>query len=183
MRNGASVWSVCKGEQRFDNHVDKLTNYIRFWQAADESEKISEWIRTRIRQLTEEGCFTSGICPYGYALVQGDRLNKKKQPLCDLQIGEEEARGVRIIFDKVAREGLGSQRIAKHLNSQGLPTRRGKRWNQASITHKLSIRLYWGYLPKGDAESPRLPHLQIVEDAIFTQVQELKKAEIERRRT
>lgn len=27
-RNGIAVWSVCEGEQRFDNHVDKLTNYI-----------------------------------------------------------------------------------------------------------------------------------------------------------
>ena len=32
VRNGVSVWSVCEGEQRFDNHVDKLTNYIRYWQ-------------------------------------------------------------------------------------------------------------------------------------------------------
>ena len=38
VRNGISVWSVCEGEQRFDNHVDKLTNYIRYWQAAVESE-------------------------------------------------------------------------------------------------------------------------------------------------
>ena len=27
------VWSAREGEQRFDNHVDKLLNYIRFWQA------------------------------------------------------------------------------------------------------------------------------------------------------
>ena len=75
VRNGVSVWSVCEGEQRFDNHVDKFTNYIRYWQAAGESEKISERTRTRIRQLTEEGCFTGGQCPYGYRLVRGKRLN------------------------------------------------------------------------------------------------------------
>ena len=88
VRNGVSVWSVCEGEQRFDNHVDKLTNYIRYWQAAGESEKISERTRTRIRQLTEEGCFTGGQCPYGYRLVRGKRLNKKKQALYELQICE-----------------------------------------------------------------------------------------------
>ena len=38
VRNGISGWSVCEGEQRFDIHVDKLTNYIRYWQAAVESE-------------------------------------------------------------------------------------------------------------------------------------------------
>lgn len=31
VNNGVSIWSVCEGEQRFDNHVDKLTNYIRYW--------------------------------------------------------------------------------------------------------------------------------------------------------
>ena len=174
-RKGIAFWSVCEGEQRFDNHVDKLTNYIRYWQAAGESAKTSERVRTRIRQLTEEGFFTGGQCLYGYELIRGERLNKKKQPLCDLRICEEEAREVRIIFDKAAREGLGCQRIAKYLNSQGILTRRGKRWNPASITHKLSNRLYLGYLEKGGTQSPRLPHLQIVEDAIFAQVQELKK--------
>ena len=176
VRNGVSVWSVCEGEQRFDNHVDKLTNYIRYWQAAGESEKISERTRTRIRQLTEEGCFTGGQCPYGYRLVRGKRLNKKKQALYELQICEKEARVVGIIFDKAAREGLGSYRIAKYLNSQNITTRKGKRWNQGSISHILSNRLYLGYLQKGGTESPRLPHLQIVEDAIFSQVQELKES-------
>ena len=33
-----------EGQQRFDSHTDKLTNYIRFWQADGESEKTS--IRT-----------------------------------------------------------------------------------------------------------------------------------------
>ena len=28
---GIGVWSVNEGQQRFENHVDKLMNYIRFW--------------------------------------------------------------------------------------------------------------------------------------------------------
>lgn len=32
-KNGIRVWSTQEGEQRFENHTDKLTNYIRFWQA------------------------------------------------------------------------------------------------------------------------------------------------------
>ena len=39
VRNGIRVWSTQEGEQRFDNHTDKLLNYIRFWQADGESEK------------------------------------------------------------------------------------------------------------------------------------------------
>ncbi|MEI3262701.1 MAG: recombinase family protein [Flavonifractor plautii] len=45
VKNGVRVWSTQEGEQRFDNHTDKLTNYIRFWQADGESEKTS--IRTK----------------------------------------------------------------------------------------------------------------------------------------
>ena len=42
VRNGIRVWSTQEGEQRFDNHTDKLLNYIRFWQADGESEKTSD---------------------------------------------------------------------------------------------------------------------------------------------
>lgn len=40
VRNGIRVWSTQEGEQRFDNHTDKLLNYIRFWQADGESKKL-----------------------------------------------------------------------------------------------------------------------------------------------
>lgn len=176
VRHGISVWSVCEGEQRFDNHVDKLTNYIRYWQAAGESEKISERTRTRIRQLTEEGYFTGGQCPYGYQLVRGKRLNKKNQPMNDLQICETEAQVVRLMFDKATKEGMGPLRIANHLNEQGLTTRKGKRWNQASIGRILTNRLYLGYLQKGGAESPHQPELQIVDEEQFQRAQEIRKA-------
>lgn len=173
-RNGIAVWSVCEGEQRFDNHMDKLTNYIRYWQAAGESEKISERTRTRIRQLTEAGFFTGGQCPYGYELVRGTRLNKKNQPMNDLRICESEAEVVRLMFGKAAREGFAPMRIANYLNGQGIQPRKKKRWNPASIGHILSSRLYLGFLQKGDAQSPYLPQLQIVEEEQFFRVQEIR---------
>lgn len=33
-KQGIEVWSVNEGQQRFDTHVDKLMNYIRYWQAS-----------------------------------------------------------------------------------------------------------------------------------------------------
>ena len=33
-KQGVEVWSVNEGQQRFDSHVDKLMNYIRYWQAS-----------------------------------------------------------------------------------------------------------------------------------------------------
>lgn len=52
VKHGIRVWSVQEGEQRFESHVDKLMNYIRFWQASGESEKTSMRIKTRMQQLT-----------------------------------------------------------------------------------------------------------------------------------
>ena len=47
-KQGIQVWSVMEGQQRFDSHVDKLMNYIRYWQASGESLKTS--IRTKTRR-------------------------------------------------------------------------------------------------------------------------------------
>ena len=100
VRNGIRVWSTQEGEQRFDNHTDKLLNYIRFWQADGESEKTSIRTRTSLRQLVEEGHFKGGNAPYGYDLVRSGRINKRKHELYELHINEQEAAVVRIVFDK-----------------------------------------------------------------------------------
>lgn len=60
VRQGVEVWSVKEGQQRFDTHVDKLLNYIRFWQTSGESIKTSIRTRTRMEQLVKEGHFKGG---------------------------------------------------------------------------------------------------------------------------
>jgi len=122
-KHGIQVWSTQEGEQRFDNHTDKLLNYIRFWQADGESEKTSIRTRTSLGQLVEAGHFKGGFAAYGYDLVKSGRFNKKKHELLDLQINEEEAAVVRLIFDKYTSEGYGAQRIATYLNRLGYRTR------------------------------------------------------------
>lgn len=54
-QQGIEVWSTREGEQRFDTHVDKLLNYIRFWQASGESEKTSIRVKTKHTQMVQEG--------------------------------------------------------------------------------------------------------------------------------
>ena len=41
VKQNVEVWSAMEGQQRFDNRVDKLLNYIRYWQASGESIKTS----------------------------------------------------------------------------------------------------------------------------------------------
>ena len=85
------IWSVKEGEQRFDNHVDKPLNYIRFWQASGESEKTSIRVRTRQQQMVLAGEYRGGLIPFGFDVVNLGRVNKKGKPVRDLVRNEEEA--------------------------------------------------------------------------------------------
>ena len=77
-KKGVRVWSVQEGEQRFESHTDRLTNYIRFWQADGESQKTSMRTKTALGQMVEEGRFRGGSAPYGYRLEKSGILNKRK---------------------------------------------------------------------------------------------------------
>ena len=120
VRNGVEVWSAVEGQQRFDNHVDKLLNYIRYWQASGESIKTSVRVKTRMEQLTKDGCFTGGIVPFGYKLQKQGRINKKNQEVNDFVIDEDAAEIVRFIFYKYVNEGYGAQRISHYLLENGI---------------------------------------------------------------
>ena len=74
-QQGIEVWSTREGEQRFDTHVDKLLNYIRFWQASGESEKTAIRVKTKHTQMIREGLYRGGLIPYGYRLEQLGRAN------------------------------------------------------------------------------------------------------------
>ena len=120
VKNGVEVWSAMEGQQRFDNHVDKLMNYIRYWQASGESIKTSVRVKTRMEQLTKDGCFTGGIVPFGYKLQKQGRINKKNQEVNDFVIDEDAAEIVRFIFYKYVNEGYGAQRISHYLLENGI---------------------------------------------------------------
>ena len=175
VRNGIRVWSTQEGEQRFDNHTDKLLNYIRFWQADGESEKTSVRTRTSLRQLVEEGHFKGGSAPYGYDLVKSGRINKRKYELYELHINEQEAEIVRLIFDKYVYEGYGAQRIATYLNNAGYRARSGKCWHPGSLRGMVGNLTYMGVLRCGDARSELMPELQIIPQEEFEAAQRIRE--------
>ena len=57
VKHGVRVWSVNEGEQRFESHTDRLTNYIRYWQADGESQKTSIRTKAAMGQMVQEGRF------------------------------------------------------------------------------------------------------------------------------
>lgn len=122
--NGIEVWSVKEGQQVFDSYVDDLMNYIRFWIAKTESIKIALRVRTRLRQMVEEGKYTGGTNPYGYKLVPSGEVNKYGRLLKKMEIEPDEADIIRFIFYKTTVEGVGSQVLANTLNNMGVKTYR-----------------------------------------------------------
>ena len=129
VKNGIEVWSAMEGQQRFDSHVDKLMNYIRYWQASGESLKTSVRVKTRLSQLTEEGLYTGGSIPFGYKLENKGRVNKRNREVFDLAVDENEAEIIHLIFHKYVDEGYGAQRLCRFLHGI-LATKRISAWTR-----------------------------------------------------
>lgn len=178
--NGIEVWSTQEGEQRFDNHTDKLINYIRYWQADGESEKTSIRTKTSLGQMVEEGHFKGGIPAFGYDLVKSGRFNKKKHELYDLQVNQSEATVVKIIFDKYTNLGYGSQRIATWLYENGYLTRKGKPWTSPAVSGVLRNLTYTGVLRSGESRSKFIPELQIISAEQYARAQEIRNDRADR---
>jgi len=117
-QQGIEVWSVKEGQQSCDDHTDKLLNYIRFWQANGESVKTSERVKTRMRQMVEEGKYTGGPVPYGYKLIDTGHISRKGRAIRKLVVDEEKSEIVKMVFDKTAYDGTGPYCMASWLNKK-----------------------------------------------------------------
>lgn len=146
VEHGIEMWSVVEGQQKLNEHVDKLINYIRFWQASGESIKTSIRVNEKHSQMVEEGIYRGGSVPFGYKTVKSGIFNKKGKELLKVVIDEEQASIVRLIYDLVDLEGYGQYRIAKYLNEKKIPSRTGKRWTSAAVGAVLRNPMYKGYM-------------------------------------
>lgn len=169
---GIEVWSVKEGEQRFDSHVDKLTNYIRFWQASGESEKTSIRIKTRMQQLKLDGLYTGGAMPYGYRTVPSGIKNRKGQELKRFEIDLEQFVVYRKVIEKTINQGNGSYVIAHYLNDQGYKTANGKKFTSKAIIRMLSAALPRGCTSEGET-SEALQKLKIISEEEAKQIDEI----------
>lgn len=173
VKKGIHVWSVNEGEQRFESHTDRLTNYIRFWQADGESQKTSIRTKTALSQMVLEGRFRGGKTPYGYKLEKSGILNKRKHEVNRLAIDEEEAEVIRMMFDLCVSSGYGKFRLAHFLNDHGIHNRQGENWHDATIGAILHNPLYKGVLRSGETYSAPFEELQIIKPELFDMAQNL----------
>lgn len=173
VKKGIRVWSVNEGEQRFECHTDRLTNYIRYWQADGESQKTSIRTKTALGQMVQDGRFRGGSAPYGYRLAPSGILNKRKHEVYKLEIDEDEARVVRMMFNLCVGSEYGRCKIANLISGQGIQTRTGGNWHEATVGHILHNITYMGILRSGESQSEVFPELQIIDPETFELAQKL----------
>lgn len=173
VQHGIQMWSTHEGQQKIENHSDKLMNYIRFWMAAGESEKTSIRTKDRLQQIISSGHFAGGFVPYGYRAVYKGRVNKRDQPVKDLEINPGEAEWVKEVFHKVAEEGASGYAMAQMLNDRGLRTRQGAKFQSSNIQRLIQHEGYTGYLITKHAKSSFIPELQIIDSALFTKANQM----------
>lgn len=162
VEHGIEVWSTREGQQKLDNQVDRLMNYMRFWAASGESEKTSIRVKAAHTQMTEDGIWRGGNCPYGYKLIHTGRLGKKNRPLYDLVVDEATASIVQEIFDLIVRQGMGTLRAANFLNAK-YPNP-NKIWTAQTIRGMIRNPIYTGRMHMNDIQSKPIERLRIVDD-------------------
>lgn len=172
---GIEVWSVKEGQQRLDNHADRLINYIRFWQAAGESEKTSIRIKERAQQMKSEGLYSGGFVPYGYRLVHKGRFNKKGQPAKDLEVDPESSELIKMIYRKTIVDGYGSYRLADYLNKHGYKTVNNGKFQCNTIIRILKNPIYRGDLILADGTAKHFENLRIVSDEDYDRINQILK--------
>lgn len=162
IEHGIEVWSTREGQQRLDNRVDKLLNFIRYWQAGGESEKTSMRVKAAHTQMTADGIWRGGTRPFGYKLTHNGRIGKKNRPLYDLSIDEVEGPIVKEVFDLIIHEGYGTLRAANYLNDKYASL--GKIWTAQTIRSMLRNVIYTGRMHMNDTVSAPNEALRIISD-------------------
>lgn len=180
---GIEVWSVVEGQQKDDTHVDKLTNYIRYWQAEGESKKTSERMKEKQAQMFENNEWRGGPVPYGYKLVPNGRFGKKNRALNDMVKDPESGIIVDVIWSFVTFKGYGYNRLANYLN-ETYPVDKfpfSKIWTPQSIRTIIRNTIYKGRQRMNGMLSDVNESLRYVSDSVWDLAQLASASRITRK--
>ena len=192
-RMGIEVWTIKDGQLKTEEHIDKLLNYIRFWQNEGESKKTGMRVHDTMVEMVKDGRFVGGKAPYGYKLVLSGEISNHGRALHKLVIVPGQAEIVREIFDYAVNQGMGFQKIAKTLNEKGVPAPVLEQWKNGTVRSILTNPIYMGYIAynrrkNGHANSTRLdrkewtyareqnPEIAIVSQELWERAQEIREA-------
>ena len=192
-RLGIEVWTIKDGQLKTEEHIDKLLNYIRFWQNEGESKKTGMRVHDTMVEMVKDGKFVGGKAPYGYKLVLSGEISNHGRALHKLVIVPEQADIIRQIYSYAVNQGMGYQKIAKTLNEKGVPAPILEQWKSGTVRSILTNPIYMGYIAynrrkDGHANSTRLdrrewtysreqnPEIVIVSQETWERAQEIREA-------
>lgn len=192
-RLGIEVWTIKDGQLKTEEHIDKLLNYIRFWQNEGESKKTGMRVHDTMMEMVKSGKFVGGKAPYGYKLVLSGEISNHGRALHKPVIVPEQADVVRQIYSYAVNQGMGYQKIANTLNEKGIPAPILEKWKSGTIRSILTNPMYMGYVAynrrkDGHANSTRLdrkdwtyareqnPDIVIVSQEMWERAQEIREA-------
>jgi len=181
--NNVEVWSVEEGKKSMGNHVDKLINYISFWQSSGESIKTSMRVRESKKQLSQNGMYQGGTVPFGYQVYETDQPHWKDQErmIKELKPEEYESEIVKLIFDLYLNHNYGYRRIVDYLNSKGYKNRNNTLFRVNTVSRILENPIYIGkkrYKSHDGNDGDTQPYdenLRIISDESYFDAQKLRK--------
>lgn len=181
IQNGIEVWSVKEGQRRIESHVDKLLNYISFWQSDGESQKTSIRVKEAKKQLSEQGYFQGGSAPLGYRIVETNirHWKYKDRRIKELVPDEVESEIIKLIFHLYVNKHMGYRKIADYLNEHGYRNRNGKVFVVSTIKRILSNPIYIGLKRYKSAKGGTQPYndkLKIISEELFYQAEQIRKS-------
>lgn len=140
-------------EDGIDSSKDSGKLMISVLSAVAEIERENILVQTMEgrRQKAREGKWNGGFAPYGYKLVDGQ-----------LQIAEEEAEVIRIIYDKYIHTTMGTARIANWLNEHGYSkicrhNNKREAFTGSFLIGVLDNPVYCGKLAYGRRHNEKIP--------------------------
>ena len=123
---------ICTPPKNYDlrDEYDR-DNFERELKRGNEFLEYQKKIMRRGReQSVKEGNFIGSIPPYGYNKTT---IMEGKKKCYTLEIREDEAEIVRMIFDMYVVQDMGRVSIARYLNDLGLKAKKGGLWAQDAI--------------------------------------------------
>lgn len=186
---GIEVWSVNEGQLKTEEHIDKLLNYIRFWQAEGESRKTGIRVRDAQIDRIKQGKYVGGAAPYGYDLVFNGEISSKGRALKKLVKNTDQSDIVKDIFNYYVYEGLGAVKIAKELNRRCIPAVKRVDWLATTVTSILKNPIYKGYFAYNRRQSrkrmssenwiysnEKIEDLVIIDEITWDKAQKIRQA-------
>lgn len=95
--------------------------------------------RGREQSVKSNGAFLGSVPPFGYKKIKVGKIPT-------LEIVEDEAEIVRLIFQWYTKDGYSLGKISRELNAMGVKSKHGKRWERATIQQMVRNPHYAGYV-------------------------------------